>query len=129
MKKHKQFIQFATVGASNTAIALAIYYTLVLLHVHYQVANVVAFVVSSYNGYFWSSRIVFKKGKSSNSFIKFYASYGITFLMTVSFMYIFVDVLGLSKMLAPILILFVTIPVNFLLNKYWSFKVKGGEEL
>jgi putative flippase GtrA len=31
---------------------------------------------------------------------------------------------GVSKQLAQILILFVTIPVNFFLNKLWAFKEK-----
>ena len=33
-----------------------------------------------------------------------------------------VDIMGIHEMLGPILNLFITIPLNFLLNKYWAFK-------
>ncbi|MCM1425296.1 MAG: hypothetical protein NC118_01675 [Eubacterium sp.] len=36
-----------------------------------------------------------------------------------------VRVWSVHEMLAPILILFVTTPVNFLANKLWAYKGKG----
>jgi putative flippase GtrA len=31
---------------------------------------------------------------------------------------------GVSKLIAPILNLLVSVPVNFLLNKFWAFRTK-----
>ena len=37
-------------------------------------------------------------------------------------MYILVNNFSTSKIIAPLITLLVTIPLNFLLNKYWTFK-------
>lgn len=49
-----------------------------------------------------------------------YSSTGILFSNVLLFF--LVDKLGLSKYIAPIFVLLVTIPLNFFLNKFWSFK-------
>ena len=37
-------------------------------------------------------------------------------------MYILIDVMLISKFLAPIFTLFITVPINFILNKFWTFR-------
>ena len=39
-------------------------------------------------------------------------------------MVVFVQILGISEYLAPILRLVFTIPLNFVMNKLWAFKEK-----
>ena len=56
-----QFLRFGIVGISNTFIAYAIYAVLVLLHVHYLIANAAAFVAGVLNAFYWSNKYVFKK--------------------------------------------------------------------
>lgn len=126
-----QFIKFGLVGLSNTIISTAITYVFLfiddsLLYIGY----VVGFVVSVLNAYFWNSRYVFDskpKGKMK-AVLKVYVSYGSTFLLGFLFMYIFVDIAGQSKWLAQPASLCFTIPLNFLMNKYWAFKKTKKEE-
>jgi putative flippase GtrA len=120
----KQFIKFGIVGVSNTLIALAVYYVLIYLGIHYIIANVAAFVLSVCNAYFWNSRFVFskKKGDGAKPFIKTFVAYGITFILSTGLLFLMVDIFGISEWLAPLLNLCVTIPVNFLLNKFWAFR-------
>lgn len=122
-----QFIKFGTVGVSNTLLSLAIYYLLIHFGVHYLLANAAGFVVSVCNSYFWNSRLVFKNKQEKSgikAFLKVFASYGVSFLLSCTLMLLFVQALGVSEYFAPILRLLFTIPLNYFLNKMWAFKDK-----
>jgi len=119
-----QFVKFGLVGISNTIISLAIYYVLILLGLHYLVANTIAFVISVLNAYYWSRKFVFvsKNANSGKQIVKVYISYGFTFLLATGLMFLQVDVLEVSTWIAPLVNLCVTVPLNFFLNKFWAFK-------
>jgi putative flippase GtrA len=53
---------------------------------------------------------------------KTYLSYGATFLLSTVLLYLEVDVWQWSAVIAPVANLLITIPLNFLLNKFWAFK-------
>ncbi len=129
-----QFIKFGIVGVSNTLISLAVYYLCFnALHMHYQLANLLGFVISVTNAYYWNSRYVFRMGehRALKEHLKTYArtvaAYGGTYLLGVALLWLWVDVLGISENLAPLLNLCVTIPLNFLINKFWTFRNKPEE--
>ena len=131
IKLFTQFIKFGLVGVSNTLISLGIYYLMVWLGCHYLIANIVGFIVSVINSFFWNSKFVFKDKEEDSkvkSFVKMTLSYGSTFILSNVLMFLFIDIIGWSKYIAPILCLFVTIPINFLLNKIWAFKDKTGKK-
>lgn len=118
-----QFIKFGIVGVSNTLIFLGVYYGLVFLGLNYLLANLIGFVISVLNAYFWNSRYVFDaKGKTIRRLLKVFVSYGFTLLVSTGLLFLLVDVIGVSHLIAPIINLIITIPMNFLLNKFWSFK-------
>ena len=112
-----QFIKFGTVGAINTVLSYAItngaYY---LLHLHEQISNIIAFVITENKEErnFWKS------------LLKVYASYSITgVFLTAILLYIEEELLGIPHYIATLMNLVVTIPINFLLNKFWAYKDKG----
>ena len=120
-----QFVKFGIVGVSNTLIYLLVYYIFIWINVElYLVGNVIGFVVSVFNSYYWNNRFVFKAEKCYDvkSMVKAYISYGITSALSVVFIFILVEKLFVSEMIAPIINLIITIPINFLLNKYWIFR-------
>ena len=126
-KLFAQFMKFGMVGVSNTLISLGCYYALVYFGVNYLLANAVGFVVSVCNSYFWNSRFVFKDKKEQSglrAFFKVFCSYGVSFCLSSVLMFVFVQLLGISEYLAPILRLAFTIPLNFVMNKLWAFKEK-----
>lgn len=123
----QQFLKFGIVGFSNTAISLGVYYILVYFGIQPLIANAFGFVVSVINAYYWNSKYVFKeKTETSNvkAITKVVASYGISFFVSSILIELFVDVLHISKYIAPLLRLLVTVPLNFYLNKKWAFKEK-----
>lgn len=120
----KQFIKFGIVGLSNTIISLAIYYILIYFKINYVVANTVGFVISVINAYYWNNKFVFKKSSKGNlkPIIKTFVSYGTTFVLSTVLLIAMVDYFSISNEIAPVLNLIITIPLNFLLNKFWAFK-------
>lgn len=126
-----QFFKFGIVGISNTAISLGVYYLFVWLGVHYVIANGIGFVLSVINSFFWNSKFIFKDKQEHSTwraFLKVFASYGMSFLMSTVLITVFVEVLHISEWLAPILRLVLTVPFNFIMNKLWAFKEKFNSD-
>ena len=118
-----QFIKFGLIGVSNTLVALGVYYSLLFAGLHYITAHAGGFVISVLNAYYWNGKFVFKTndGKKTVRLAKVYVSYGITFLLSTAMLFLMVDILGISGLIAPVINLFFTVPANFLLNKFWVF--------
>lgn len=118
-----QLIKFGLVGLSNTAVSLAIYYLLVYLDIHYILANLAGFVVSVLNSFYWNRKYVFKSsGNIASSLVKTFISYGFTFVLGSLLLFIMVDLVEISAYIAPILNLLVTIPLNYMMNRFWAFR-------
>lgn len=129
-----QFVKFGLVGISNTLIAYATYSLCVYIGFHYLIANALGFFISVLNAYYWSDRFVFKKGEGESrnavwALVKTYIAYGSTGLLLASILlYLYVDRLHFSEYIAQLFVLVVTIPLNFIINKFWSFKTKKVNE-
>ena len=131
-----QFIKFGIVGLSNTAIAYAIYVgTLFFLQrikmfpaMDYLISQVIAFMVSVLWSFYWNNKYVFKKEDSEErnlfqSLIKVYISYAFTGLFLNSILSIlWVEIVHAPKIIAPIINLVVSVPINYLMNKCWAFE-------
>lgn len=119
-----QFVKFCLVGISNTLISYGVYCIFVVINKDlYIVGNAAGFVVSVLNSYIWNSKFVFKKqDERVKTITKTFLAYGTNLLIGTGLLYVFVDVLGISEFIAPILNLAVTTPLNFLLNKFWVMK-------
>lgn len=130
-----EFVKFGIVGVSNTAVSYVIYLLVLfgcdkvnfMVKYDYLIATVVSFILSVLWSFYWNKKFVFKlEGGFKTTLlalVKTYISYSFTGLFLSSILAIlWVEVLGISKMLAPILNLLISVPVNFLLNKFWAFK-------
>lgn len=122
-----QFIKFGLVGVSNTLVAWACYYFFLWLNDDfYMVGGIVGTVVSIANAFFWNDKFVFKSDNNEwqsklKRLGKTYVSYGATSLLGLILLWAEVRFLGISKAIAPPVNLLITIPLNFLMNKYWTF--------
>lgn len=123
-----QFIKFGLVGCFNTVLSYIVYALCVKLNIHYLIANIVGFVVGVLNAYYWSNKYVFKteEGKKRNHLFaisKTVVSYGITgVLLQSAMLYLLVEQVGIDSLIAQLICLLFTVPLNFVLNKFWSFK-------
>lgn len=133
-----QFIKFSLVGLSNTVISYVIYVVvLILLQVNeillshdYLVAQGISFVISVAWSFYWNNKYVFitEEGKERNilsALAKTYISYAFTGLFLNSILVIvWIEIFSFSKLIAPLFNLVVSVPINFLINKFWAFKTK-----
>lgn len=129
--KISQFFKFCIVGLSNTLISYTVYSFLVFIDINYIFASVIAFFISMVNSFYWNNKYVFTSHGNLwiYAFLKMFITYAITGLVLHNILLFFlIDYIQVSKYIAPILILAVTIPLNFVINKYWSFKQKSQGE-
>lgn len=133
-----QFVKFGIVGLSNTVLSYLIYVVgLVLLRklglfsrTDYIIASVIGFILSVYWSFYWNHKMVFKlrDGQERSwwkALIKTYISYSFTGLFLSNILLIlWVQVCHISEMIAPLINLLVTVPLNFLINKFWAFRGK-----
>jgi len=123
-----QFVKFGIVGVGNTLIYLAVYYVLIWIDKElYLVGNVVGWIVSVTNSYYWNNKYVFCSETESlmvfvKKFGKFLLSNGAVFLLTTGLIFLQVQVMDWPEETAPIVNLLITIPLNFALNKFWTYR-------
>lgn len=130
-----QFMKFGLVGVSNTVISYVTYVFFLFLFESkqwflksdYLIAQMAGFVISVLWSFYWNNKYVFKTEEGECRFwiralVKTYISYAFTGLFLNSILsFIWVEMLGISKMIAPIINLVVSVPLNFLINKFWAF--------
>lgn len=122
-----QFVKFGLVGVSNTLVSWAVYYFFLWIDEDlYVVGSIVGTVVSIANAFFWNDRFVFRTDRNDwrsrlRRLGKTYVSYGGTSLLSIFLLWLEVTWFGVSKAVAPVVNLLITIPLNFLINKFWTF--------
>ena len=132
-----QFVRFGLVGLTNTAISLTIHISVLYLlqkngllpKVDYLVAHIFAFLISVLWSFYWNRTFVFHADQDGTpwfpALMKAYASYAFTGLFLNSLLLSFwVEVLHVNRYIAPLFSLLITIPLNFILNKFWAFRKK-----
>ena len=129
-KAFLQFIKFGIVGVSNTLIHYFTYLICIFAGCHYLIASVIGFLVSVMNAFYWNNKYVFKlqNGEKRNlglALLKTYLSYAFTGIILNNILsVIWIEVLHISKFIAPVINIIVSMPINFLINKFWSFRAK-----
>ncbi len=131
-----QFVKFGIVGVSNTVISYVLYIVTLyglkaaglMAEADYLIAQGVAFVLSVLWSFYWNNKAVFvpKYGEHRSlwkALLKTYVSYSFTGLfLSTALLLLWVNVLHISEFIAPLINLVVSVPVNFLINKFWAFK-------
>ena len=96
----------------------------------YIIANIISFLLSVLWSFYWNNKYVFKLNEGEQrsiwkALLKTYVSYGFTgIILNNILLVLWVRVIGINKMLAPIINLIINIPINFFMNKLWAFGKK-----
>ncbi|MGN0686859.1 MAG: GtrA family protein [Oscillospiraceae bacterium] len=152
-----QFLKFALVGVSNTLVSQLTYMACIALGMHYLAANIIGFVISVLNAFFWQTRFVFKEDENAQTrvwwqvLLKTYAAYAFTGLLLNNLLLIvWIDLIrienytlpltqlinsvgigisnsDLAKDIAPLLNMVVNVPINFVINKFWAYRQKSKD--
>lgn len=132
-----QFVKFGLVGLSNTIISYLIN-VLVLIALSkqriaydYVIGNIAAFVISVLWSFYWNNKYVFVMSNGEErsllkALLKTYVAYAFTGIVLNNLLsYAWINWFHISKYLAPIINLIVSVPLNFILNRLWAFKTEG----
>lgn len=127
----RQFLKFGMVGALNTVLSYLItnvcYYRFGL---HEQTSNLIAFLITVLVSYLLNSRFVFRQEGDEawyRALAKVYASYALTELVLAgTLLFLQERLLGIPHFIATFLNLCLTVPLNFLLNKFWAYRRSGA---
>ena len=130
----RQFFRFGIVGFVNTCLSFFITYGLLFafknvglfsgdLSKQVFLSSFGGFTLSFFNSYYWNNRLVFKKSYgTAGSFFKSYLCYSVSWGISYVLTAVFSGAFGISKMLIPVLSLCLTVPLNFIANKFWAFR-------
>ena len=137
-----QFVKFALVGVTNTLMSTFINWgTLLLLDqlggfegIDKYIGNTVAFILSVLWSYMLNSKFVFKESEDGEkrvwwkTLLKTYAAYAFTGLgLSNIIAWLCVDVWGISKYIAPLINLVISVPINYVMNKFWAYRQKDKD--
>ena len=131
-----QFVKFALVGFSNVIVSYVVYLCFFFLfqkiglfqNTDYLIAQLLGYVLSIFWSFYWNRKYVFKLEEETPwlpALLKSFLSYSFTGVFLNSVLsYVWVEVVGIPKIIAPVINLVINVPVNFLMNKFWAFRRK-----
>lgn len=126
MKKHRQFLLYCIVGAANTLITWGVFYVLnKLLGWDEVLASILSYCAGIANGFFWSTRTVFKTKGTVTNLTKFILVNVLMIGLNALLVWLFHEQLGVDSFLSQMLATPFTFIGNFTLNKLWTFSDKG----
>jgi len=112
----KEYASFLLCGVANTVLTYALY-AMFLLLMSYKLAYSLAYICGIVVSYYLNSEFVFKEPVSLLKFLKYPAVYIVQYLLGIIILYICVDVFAISKWLAPVVVIIISLPVTFGLSK------------
>ena len=126
-KPQMQFLKFALVGASNSAVYLGVYYAFlwggntILMALLGQAA---AWTLSVVNSFVWNRKFVFEDSGETwwRALCKTFAGYSSCFFVSSLLTYIQIQLLGIPAAIVPMVNLPIMGPINFVMLKYWAFR-------
>ncbi len=137
IKSILQFLGFAMVGCTNVLVSYSVNIcTLFLLrrvapwiNYDYVVANILAFLISVLWSFYWNSKKVFEIDKIKKPvyklLLKSYISYAFSGIVLNNLLAtLWIQVLGISKFISPLINVPITMFVNFFMLKNWAFSSK-----
>lgn len=122
-----QLVRFCGVGCSGYAVNLISFAILIhVLHITYWVASPIAYLIATANNFWWNRRWTFshaREGHPAHQAWKFFAVSLVSFGVNYGVLIFLVHVTGMEEVLAQAIANGVGMPVNFLGQKLWSFKL------
>ena len=130
-----QFIKFGLVGVSNTLISYVVemlcYYVLFTGMANEQLkivlTTLLAFVISVTNSFILNNRFVFRAeekqtpGQIAKAYGKTVLCYALTGIVLAPILRLWLVGMNIPYWAASLMSLIVTIPLNFVMNKFWAF--------
>jgi putative flippase GtrA len=120
-----QLVRYGVVGASGYVVNLIVFtLTVHPLGIPYQVAAVLAFLVSVLNNFWWNRHWTFgaRDGHAGFQAVRFFVVSALAFALSYVVLIALVEGAGLAKVLAQAISIVAATPLSFLGQKLWSFR-------
>lgn len=125
----RQEIRFLFVGCLNTLVGYGLYAILLFLNVNYLIANTISTVIGVLHSYLWNRYFTFKsKEKASQEILKFISVYIVSYLIGMSTLYFFKELLNISPYVAGLINLIITTLISWFGHKNFSFKPNQNQK-
>jgi Predicted membrane protein len=121
-KRRHEFGRYVFFGGVNTVLTYLIY-LVCLRFISYRAAYSVTFGCGIIISYFFNAQFVFKKELRMTKALQFCFVYLMQYFVGLGLLSILVEVVHLSKLIAPVLLIFLIVPTNYALNRR---VLKGG---
>ena len=139
-EKLMQFVKFCVVGCSNVLANLIGYWIFLYgifpflpwdPQLEIQISGVAGFFFIATNSYYWNGKFVFPSGSSKKRkplmFIKAYLKVCISYSLSVLLigqvlLWLWTNKYAISPAIAPLINQAITLPISFIINKFWAFK-------
>jgi putative flippase GtrA len=121
LQQHR-FGRFMLVGGFNTLATYLIYVGLVLF-LAYPIAYTATWVLGVFLSYYLNARFVFRTKLSLAAALQYPLVYVAQYFIGLTLLYVLVELAHISKFVAPIIIVFVSVPLTYVLSR----RVIGGE--
>jgi len=121
-----EFIRFAFVGLAGTFINIIILYSLTEnFKIYYIISAILAFIIAVTFNFIFNKIWTFNE-KIYNKVAKKYASFFLVsssaLLVNIFFLYIFTEFLGIYYIISQIIAIGISLMINFIGNKIWTFR-------
>ncbi|MTW87831.1 GtrA family protein [Virgibacillus dakarensis] len=113
----REFIKFILVGIINTANYYIVYlFLLTIWEINYMMAHICGFLISFIISFFLNSYFTFMVKPTLSKFLQFPLTQAFNVAVSSLFMYVFVEHFQMDSTIAPILSIFITTPLTFIIT-------------
>lgn len=123
-----KLIKFGAVGVLNTAVDYGVFTLVGLLSPNIYLAQTAGYCCGVLNSYICNRKWTFKSSGRflSTELVKFVIVNVITYLASMGALWLLADQWGINKYVAKLVLIGVTLVINFVLSRLWVFKEGGG---
>lgn len=115
--REREFVRFLVIGALNTLFTYLVYVGLVLF-LTYSLAYTVTYAFGIAVSYYFNARVVFRQKLRLAAALQYPAVYLIQYLLGLVLLYVLVELAHVSKFIAPIFVVLVSVPITYLSSRY-----------
>ena len=110
------FLRFLVGGSVNTIVTYALFLTLSFF-LHYSLAYTITFLLGIVLSYGLAATFVFDTGFDRRSALRFPLIYVLQYLYGLGGLSLLIDLLGVSRYAAMLVVIITSIPLNFMLQR------------
>ena len=116
MKLKNKFIKFIGAGAINT-VASYLLYVILVLFLSYQISYAISFVFGIILSFILNTKYVFEVDQTIKKIVLFPFVYLVQYLLGAVMLNFIVELIGINKFFAPLIVTICLLPVSYLLSK------------